>query len=558
MPALRTHDTHPAARSLEIKTSAPAPALHIIAPTPRAFTFTFPTVHNLADSPYSSPVHSPFEPDLGKIALSARPPHHEFLHDLSLDALGLDSVLECKRELKDDGEGVKLAQESLPLSAFTRTLSPAALSLAPASAPTSMSSAFSASPTLSPARISIPSAAAPVRRDIRRSVSADARRPKRGDEDYVKRPENAFILYRRKCCEDRALSLSSPSRPTSVSSSAEASSPVQAPGKKERQADLSKIISAQWKALSPTERAHWEGLAQEKKREHEALHPGYVYRPQRAAKRSAPVVSSSGAGSSKSGGQRKDSAPQVEFVVPAPRAQRSVSAPAYHSVHLPNVYGAGGGFDYVPRLAGISAVDASLQSSEFLRAMFPETALSPSSLISVPSGGVMSPVSSTSGSGPSSPYTPASACAAFHPSVFSFSCTPSTRAGVVFSSAASPFSSSDSSALGAPEGVPLQQEEYAPFASAWAASSPWSSSDFSASLDASGMAPDAGTFDFDFDIGMIPELGRGWELEGSAFRDATPGASPDFELGAGELEFGVEGELNVGGQGDMNMDFGVG
>ena len=29
------------------------------------------------------------------------------------------------------------------------------------------------------------------------------RRPKKGDDDYIKRPENAFILFRRKKCEER-------------------------------------------------------------------------------------------------------------------------------------------------------------------------------------------------------------------------------------------------------------------------------------------------------------------------------------------------------------------
>ncbi|KAF8190609.1 hypothetical protein K438DRAFT_1434052, partial [Mycena galopus ATCC 62051] len=83
------------------------------------------------------------------------------------------------------------------------------------------------------------------------------------------RPEDAFILFRRRCCEERALSLSS-SAPSSMASG---------PSSKQRQADLSKTISQQWKALSPEERAKWEALAKEKKREHEALHPNYVYRP---------------------------------------------------------------------------------------------------------------------------------------------------------------------------------------------------------------------------------------------------------------------------------------
>ncbi|KAJ7483635.1 hypothetical protein FB451DRAFT_1170223 [Mycena latifolia] len=46
---------------------------------------------------------------------------------------------------------------------------------------------------------------------------------------------------------------------------------------------------------------------------------------------------------------------------PARREQRSASAPASHAVQIPNVYGAGAGFDYVPRVAGPSAFEPSLQ-----------------------------------------------------------------------------------------------------------------------------------------------------------------------------------------------------
>ncbi|KAJ7753329.1 hypothetical protein DFH07DRAFT_692609, partial [Mycena maculata] len=81
------------------------------------------------------------------------------------------------------------------------------------------------------------------------------------------RLENAFILFRRKYCEDHALGLTTPSASIST------------PSSKLRQADLSKTISQQWKALSPEERSYWEALAKEKKREHEMLHPNYVYRP---------------------------------------------------------------------------------------------------------------------------------------------------------------------------------------------------------------------------------------------------------------------------------------
>ncbi|THV03648.1 hypothetical protein K435DRAFT_583561, partial [Dendrothele bispora CBS 962.96] len=48
------------------------------------------------------------------------------------------------------------------------------------------------------------------------STSPDAeRRPKKGDENYIKRPENAFILFRRKCCEDRQPDFDSASDSTS-------------------------------------------------------------------------------------------------------------------------------------------------------------------------------------------------------------------------------------------------------------------------------------------------------------------------------------------------------
>ena len=87
-------------------------------------------------------------------------------------------------------------------------------------------------------------------------------------EDYVKRPENAFILFRRKCCEDRQ----------------QAGDVAAADGltKKQRQVDLSKTISQQWKSLSAEERQFWEQMAQDKKKEHEQSYPNYVYRPQRA------------------------------------------------------------------------------------------------------------------------------------------------------------------------------------------------------------------------------------------------------------------------------------
>ncbi|KAJ7041420.1 hypothetical protein C8F04DRAFT_925562, partial [Mycena alexandri] len=290
MPALRTRDTHFAARTLEVSTVAP-PSLTIISPTPRAFTF--PVSHNLADSPYSSPSNSPFEPDLRALALSAS----------SASTTPTSSVSSHNDECRTPP----------PLSAYTRTLSPVSTPASPASAP--------------------------IRRKSTSVAAPEERRPKKGDEDYVKRPENAFILFRRKCCEDRA-AVSAPSSMASGPSSADSPSlAANAPGKKQRQADLSKTISQQWKALSPEDRSYWENLAKEKKREHETLHPDYVYRPQRSGAKNR---SSSGSGTAQ---RRKNSAPasqSVEFVVPTPRQHsRSASAPTpppYQAIQIPNVY----------------------------------------------------------------------------------------------------------------------------------------------------------------------------------------------------------------------------
>ncbi|KAJ7444668.1 hypothetical protein FB451DRAFT_75330 [Mycena latifolia] len=621
MPALRTRTTHSPLRSLGVTTSAPQPALEIIAPTPRAFTF--PTKHNLA---YSSPANSPFEPDVGTRALSAglsAESHHNeellFPHDL-------DDRRQFQQEFQED---VKLGQALLPLSAFTRTLSPAAFS--PSGAPASTST-FSAPPTSSTEPVFISSPAAQV---IRKSNSAspNPRRPKRGDDDYVKRPENAFILFRRRCCEERALSnsLSAPPTPSGSPSPslsappslATADAPSSGVGvgaasgkKKERQADLSKLISAQWKALSPAERAHWEALARERKREHEARYPGYVYRPRRAEKRSTPAASSSGASTSSGSGSgavgKETNSERVEFIVPAPRQQRSASAPGptpqpHQAVQVPDVYlpastsfaspsssstfpgalapsdasaepslmqmisscGGTGGFDYTPTFAGEFAFEAGLQSSDFLRAMFPPSSastasISPLSATAAPGSvgsGMVSPASSTSGSGTGSPYTPS---AAFHPSMFSssfsfpFSPSPAPGAGADFSTYAAPGDdvdiglglSLDSSSLGLQLHDSAGQAEYTPYASAWDASSPW------AALDA-GMGIGAGLETGDFDIAGISEIG--WELGGGcAFPGATPDAYLELPLGAGDLALGAEGGFDVGGEVEMGMDFGGG
>ena len=103
-------------------------------------------------------------------------------------------------------------------------------------------------------------------------IGLPERRPKRGDEDYIKRPENAFILFRRDCCQKR-----------NAEEAVAAANGTEDPNvRRQRQADLSKTISQQWRSLSSEERKYWDDLAKQRKKEHEEMYPWYVYQPTRS------------------------------------------------------------------------------------------------------------------------------------------------------------------------------------------------------------------------------------------------------------------------------------
>ncbi|KAG1788723.1 uncharacterized protein HD556DRAFT_839359 [Suillus plorans] len=280
MPAFRTHDTP--SQSLEVITDAiQPPTLAIISPTPRAFTFP---VDKSETCPYSSPANSPFEPDLRKLTLT---PSHPTL---------------------------------------VRTLSP----LSPSSS-TSQGSTSVFSSTSSFTLSSGPGSPSSHKRRKSSICSDIERRPRKGDEDYIKRPENAFILFRRKCCEERQ----------QAQEEAVSAAYADAPTKKQRQADLSKTISQQWKALSAEERLYWEEQAKEKKKEHEQMYPNYVYRPQRSKDKKGKK--------SKRGEfeHETDCESSISFVLPlspptAMKHGRSASAPtpppARQTIQVPTVY----------------------------------------------------------------------------------------------------------------------------------------------------------------------------------------------------------------------------
>ncbi|KAJ6486742.1 hypothetical protein C8R45DRAFT_869352, partial [Mycena sanguinolenta] len=204
------------------------PSLQIVSPRPRAFAF--PTTDDFADSPYATPSSSPFEPDLGALALSSSPGR---------------------------------------LSAFACMSSPVPLLVSSSSSFRSTTSSSSACPS----SLAFTSPSLPSRKKSVAGADIEERRPNRGGDDYVKRFENAFSLFRRNYCK-------------SVAPVKDAGEGGHAGGngiaEKRRPAYYSiKTVIEQWNALPPEERAKWEGLAREKKREHEALHGGYVYRPVR-------------------------------------------------------------------------------------------------------------------------------------------------------------------------------------------------------------------------------------------------------------------------------------
>ncbi|KAG6369507.1 hypothetical protein JVT61DRAFT_14305 [Boletus reticuloceps] len=275
MPALRTRDTP--SQSLEVITDTiQPPSLAIVSPTPRAISFPF---NQTQTSPYSSPTSSPFEPDLRKLTLSPS-----------------KSTLVTPISPSDTSR--------------TTSSSTSVFSTIPS---TTSLSTFPASPS------------SPHKRRKSSTCSDLERRPKKGDEDYIKRPENAFILFRRQCCEDRQATI-------------EEAPPADGPTKKQRQADLSKTISQQWKALSPEERLYWEELAKEKKKEHEQMYPNYVYRPQRCKDRK---------GKKGKRGEEGDSETSISFVLPLctpalgknhGRSSSAPTPPPPQTIQIPSVY----------------------------------------------------------------------------------------------------------------------------------------------------------------------------------------------------------------------------
>lgn len=167
---------------------------------------------------------------------------------------------------------------------------------------------------------------------------------KKADDGHIKRPENAFILFRRDMCHKINAAKAEGAKPN-------------------READLSKTISEQWRALSEDEKMKWKSLAEQKKQEHRVAFPHYKYRPQRKSgknkKRGDSDVDEeehdqdpdaeyqplrSGRGSTRSRKRSNEFDEGVALVRPRGELVRPASAPnetpyaLYQEIYVPNMH----------------------------------------------------------------------------------------------------------------------------------------------------------------------------------------------------------------------------
>ncbi|GAA5950815.1 hypothetical protein JCM3765_004599 [Sporobolomyces pararoseus] len=94
---------------------------------------------------------------------------------------------------------------------------------------------------------------------------------------HIKRPPNAFILFRSHCCGPKG-DASEPDPPGTAHARHLASLDIN------NSQHVSLIVSQIWKGMKPEDKAYWEQKAQAAKEEHQRLYPEYRYKPQPRAK----------------------------------------------------------------------------------------------------------------------------------------------------------------------------------------------------------------------------------------------------------------------------------
>ncbi|KAG0655066.1 hypothetical protein C6P46_001256 [Rhodotorula mucilaginosa] len=101
---------------------------------------------------------------------------------------------------------------------------------------------------------------------------------RRLDPGYIKRPPNAFILFRSHCCAPEPQGADAPEPPGTAHARHLASLQLS------NSQHVSVIVSQVWKTLSAEDKAYWEEKARLAKEEHQRLHPDYRYRPKQRPK----------------------------------------------------------------------------------------------------------------------------------------------------------------------------------------------------------------------------------------------------------------------------------
>ena len=101
---------------------------------------------------------------------------------------------------------------------------------------------------------------------------------RRLDPGYIKRPPNAFILFRSHCCAPESQGDDAPEPPGTAHARHLASLQLS------NSQHVSVIVSQVWKTLSAEDKAYWEEKARLAKEEHQRLHPDYRYRPKQRPK----------------------------------------------------------------------------------------------------------------------------------------------------------------------------------------------------------------------------------------------------------------------------------